>query len=146
MVSKAKKAQIFKWLVRKHGCSSIELQSSWTTVQEKKVQIVCPTFFMHGSDAPLQLVVDCKLKNKKFEVEGFYTSETIVYIPCRDGIISYADVLDWILALMKKNDSECRLRTKPQYFSSIVFLKKGTTLENLAVEFDLAWPEVMSRA
>ena len=56
--------------------------------------------------------------------------------------LSYADVLDEIIRAIKKNDSDCWMSDGRFIQRTGPFLKKGTTLEELSIEFDLSWRDV----
>lgn len=137
IVSRAKKVQIFKWLLRKHDCI-VELQRDFVKVHGKKIPIVAPMLFRRKHGMALKLVINSRVKQKKSEGGGFFLVARAVAIPCRDGIISYADVLDWILKLMKKNESDCRIGDSWKWTEDEVLLPKGTTIEALAIDFDVA--------
>ena len=57
---------------------------------------------------------------------------------------SYADVLDEIIKVMKKNDSDCWISDGWANKRVGPFLKRDTTLEGLLIEFDLSSRDVFN--
>lgn len=140
-VEKAKRVQIFKWLLKKHRCS-VSLEKSFANTNGKKTWFF--TVHLHGKDAEEHVL--CVDKNVKLDADaaktfGIQTFAESIYVRCKD-IVSYVDVLDAILDAMSRNNSACWMVSKSFHAPRKMFLKKGTTLEELAVEFDMEWRDV----
>ena len=126
-----KKVQIFKWLVKKHNCTvDFERDFFWKDRKKKtKTWLVTPKLSRDGKDYVLCVV------SKEFP-----TAVLSVNLPSKHATLSYADVLDALLDKIKKAGSDCWLGSGGwPYTRAEVFLPKNTTLEELCVEFDLAW-------
>ena len=131
-VSACKKVQIFKWLLKKHGCTVVfERQFWWEDPKTKteKIWFAVPKLFKDGKDFMLHVV------SKEFPAKILS-----VPLPSKMAALSYADVLDALLAEVKRTESDCYLvPTSWPYHGEEIFLLKDATLEGLCIEFDLAW-------
>lgn len=126
-----KKVQIFKWLVKKHNCTvDFEHDFFWKDRKKKtKSWLATPKLSRDGKD----LVLTTSSKN-------FSNSVVSLNLPSKHATLSYADVLDALLDKIKKAGSDCWLGFGSwPYTRAEVFLPKDTTLEELCIEFDLAW-------
>lgn len=126
-----KKVQIFKWLVKKHNCTvDFEHDFFWKDRKKKtKTWLATPKLSRDGKD----LVLTTSSKN-------FSNSVVSLNLPSKHATLSYADVLDALLAEVKRNESDCWLtETGWPYQRKELFLPKDATLEELCIEFDLAW-------
>ena len=85
------------------------------------------------------------MANKKPSSSGIRPKLTVVEVPAPSWDVSYADVLDWVLETMEKNESDCWLVDVWSNRYIGLFLKKGTALEELDIEFDMSWRDVFSK-
>ena len=134
-VSKAKRVQIFKWLLKMHGCT-LELHEKF---EDKKGEIITPVLFKGTSKYVLMLDIVEEAKPWTIGLRNCIT------VPWKYNI-SYADILDQILKLMKKNDSACWLWECWQWGRTGPFIERGATIESLAIKFDLSWRDVLLKA
>ena len=138
-VSKAKKVQIFKWLLKKHGCT-VELEEKY---EGKMGEVVTPVLFKDSSR--YTLVLDIDAVEAKSLSTGLRKCPETVRLPWKYNI-SYADILDKILKMMKKNDSACWLWECWHWTRERVFIERGATIESLAIEFDMSWRDFLLEA
>lgn len=139
-VSKAKRVQIFKWLLKKHGCT-VELQDKH---EGKKGETITPVLFKCTSRYTLALDMDAE-KAKSLPTTRLRKCLETVRVPWKYNI-SYADILDRILKLMEKNDSACWLLDFWHETRERAFIERGATIESLAIEFDMSWRDVLLEA
>lgn len=127
-----KKVYIFKWLLKTHNCTTISFVCDYHWTNPKKTQKIwfaTPKLSRDGKD----LVLTTSSKN-------FSNSVVSVRLPSKHATLSYADVLDALLAEVKRNESDCYLTDAGwPYQRKELFLPKDATLEGLCIEFDLAW-------
>lgn len=142
---KAKKVWIFKWLLKKNGCCGVHLVEDFSRKNGKKT-----TFFkviLSTDDSKsLVLTVDI-LPDPSFLRRHSFLRSTVfapVEVPCKYNV-SYADVLDSVLKAMKKNDSDCWLSDSWSNRHVSLFLKRGTSLEELKIGFDLSSRDVFGQ-
>jgi len=132
-VSAYKKVQIFKWLVKKHNCV-VDFDYSYCWENSKKTQKIwfaTPKLSRNGRDFVLTTTT-----------ENFSASVLSVMLPSKHAALSYAEVLDTLLVEVKTNESDCYLAEVGwPYHREELFLPKGTTLEELCIEFDLTWKD-----
>ena len=144
-VSKAKRVQIFKWLLKKHGCT-VELQDKYEC---KKGEITTPVLFitpvLFKGSSRYTLALDIDAEKAKSLSTGLKKCLETVRVPWKYNI-SYADILDNILKLMKKNDSACWLLESWHEMRERAFIERGATIESLAIEFDMSWRDVLLEA
>ena len=138
-VSKAKRVQIFKWLLKKHGCT-VELQDKY---EGKKGEFIIPVLFKGASRYTLAFEMD--VEKAKSLSTGLGKCLETVRVPWKHNI-SYADILDRILKLMKKNDSACWLLDFWHETKERAFIERDATIESLAIEFDMSWRDVLLEA
>ena len=136
-VSKEKKVWIFKWLVEKHKCS-VRLVKSFFMKRKKKIASYRIDLDSQGFKT-YTLMVDT-LPDPKSQRKVLVP----VAIPYKYNI-SYADVLDGIMGAMKKNRSSCWMSDTWSNRHIEMFLDARTTLEELAVEFDLEGMSMLGR-
>lgn len=131
-ISNARKVWIFKMLLKKHGCK-VRLDKDFRFASSgQKIE-----FF--------RVILD--MQNGKTCVLTVMTKHglALIEIPYKYNI-SYADVLDSILDAMKKTKSDCELRSINRWHyinEEGVFLKKDVSLEELNIELDLAYLNVL---
>ena len=127
-----KKVQIFKWLLKKHNCEiRFDYSYYWKDPKKKtqKIWSATPKLSRDGKD----LVLTTSSKN-------FSNLVVFVKLPSKQVTLSYADVLDALLAEVKRDESDCWLTEAGwPYQRKALFLSKDATLEGLCIEFDLAW-------
>lgn len=135
-ISKAKKVWILKNLLKKHRCS-IQLEKDFIRKKDGSKHLVFNVVLNQEGGRSFRLIIE---KNKKKYQQSGARSTYAISIPYND-FISYADVLDAILKIMKRNDSDCMMVEKSSISMSkiLIFLNKGVTLEELAIEFDLTY-------
>lgn len=136
-----KKVYIFKWLLKKHSCTvSFDYNYHWTNPKKKtqKIWFATPKLFRKGSNKEFVLATASK---------NFSSLAVSIRLPSKQATLSYADVLDTLLAEVKSSGSDCWLVDAGwPYHRKELFLSKDATLENLAIEFDLSWSEIMPKA
>ena len=138
--SKAKKVWIFKWLLKKHGCKDVHLvKDFFKTKRGKRIEFFKIILDMNDGKS-FMFMINIRPDPK--------TSRTVLASPAipYKYNISYADVLDGILKLMKKNDSDCWLSDGWSNRHVSLFLKKDVTIEELEIEFDLSWRDAFGKA
>ena len=138
-LSKAKKVQIFKWLLKKHGCTpGLEFMTVENAVGQK-VRLAVPVAVTKTSDPffgcqPWRFAVEMPKEAPLFKLLSFQHLNG-----CSSGAISYADVFDEILEQMEKCKSNCFItRTEWRGPNCEIFLERDISWEALLVEFDLA--------
>ena len=139
MTDKARKVWIFKWLLKKNRCLGVHLEKDFFKTKTKK----------NGKKVEVFKVILDKDDGKRFML-GFYvrpnpkiprTVFSTLAVPFKHNV-SYADILDGILDAMEKSGSDCWMNDGLALERVGLFLKKGTTLEELSIEFDLSKREV----
>lgn len=131
-VPACKKVQIFKWLVKKHNCTvDFERDFFWKD-RKKKTKSWLATPKLYRGEKDFVLCVASK---------EFPTTVLSINLPSKHASLSYADVLDALLAKIKKVGGNCWLGSDdwPYTRGEELFLPKDITLEKLCIEFDLAW-------
>lgn len=126
-----KKVRIFKWLLKTHNCEIYFVHDyHWANPKKtQKIWFATPKLSMDGKD----FVLTTSSKN-------FSNSVVSVRLPSKQATLTYADVLDALLAEVKTNESDCYLTEASwSYQRKELFLSKDATLEGLCIEFDLAW-------
>lgn len=126
-----KKVYIFKWLLKKHNCEIYFVQDyHWANPKKtQKIWIATPKLSSGGKDFVLATA------SKEFR-----SLVLSIELPSKPVTLSYADVLDALLAEVKRNKSDCYLVDAGwPYQRKELFLSKDATLEGLCIEFDLAW-------
>lgn len=126
-----KKVWIFKWLLKKHNCE-VHFDRDWCWENPRKktqrIWFAVPKLTKDGKDLVLSTA------SREFPALS-------VRLSSKHGALSYADVLDALLAEVKRSESDCWLVDiiNWPYHRKEIFLPKDTTLEGLCIEFDLAW-------
>lgn len=118
------------------------LEKSFVKNNGKKTWLF--TVHLHGKDAEEYVLCVDKyfgIDASTLKIASLQSIDEYVYVPCKD-IVSYADVLDAVLKAMNKNNSACWMISKSFLTHRKMFLKKGTTIEELAIEFDMEWRDV----
>ncbi len=154
-IDAAKKSQMFRWLLKKLKSVDNRFTSAGISMEKapllidgnsicgKKCLFIVPTLYARASLLRAVRTTPFRVAPFRFAVAEdtshmqYGSCCSIVHFPCSSGSLSYSDVLDKILAMMKKTRGECYLRDS--YLDYRLFLPKGTTLESLAIEFDLTW-------
>ena len=127
-----KKVQIFKWLVKKHNCTIDFERDFFCKDPKKKTQ---KTWFATPKLSRSGKIFALFAASKESLATVLHVS-----LPSKHAALSYADVLDALLDKIKKAGSDCWLGSGSwPYTRAEVFLPKDTTLEELCIEFDLAW-------
>ena len=132
---KEKKVWIFKWLLKKNRCLEAHLERGFYGTKENKKAEFCKVILEMDDGKGFTLGFDIHQKGPKLPM----VSALMIPFKCN---LSYADVLDEILVAMKKNDSDCWMSDGWANQHVGPFLKKGTTLEEMSIEFDLSWRDV----
>lgn len=131
-----------KWQLvwkKSNGCT-VELQDKY---EGKKGETITPVLFKGTSRYTLALDMDAE--EAKSLSTGLRKCPETVRVPWKYNI-SYADILDRILKLMKKNDSACWLWESWHWTRERAFIERGATIESLAIEFDMSWRDVLVEA
>ena len=128
-----KKVQIFKWLLKKHNCE-VRFDYDWGGKEpKKKTQKIWFTTPKLSRDGKEDFVLTTSSRD-------FPASILSVMLPSKHAALSYADVLDALLDRIKKDKSDCYLVDFGwPHHKKELFLPKDATLEELCIEFDLAW-------
>ena len=137
--NRARKVQIFKWLAKKHRCKIRLVRDFIVDSSKKKSEFV--KIVLDREDG----ISFTLMTNKKPSSSGIRPKLTVVEVPAPSWDVSYADVLDWVLETMEKNESDCWLVDVWSNRYIGLFLKKGTALEELDIEFDMSWRDVFSK-
>ena len=130
---KEKKVWIFKWLAEKHRCK-VRLARCFFADKGKKREF---NKIMLDREDGISFLL---MTNKKPSSSSIRPKLAAVEVPAKWNT-SYADVLEVVLKTMEKNGSDCWLVGRRHIG---LFLKKGTSLEELEIEFDLTWRDIMT--
>lgn len=137
--SRAKKVWIFKWLAKKHRCN-VRLVRDFTVDGSKKNEFA--KIILDREDG-ISFMLMARIKPSSSSIHPKIAAVEVP-IPSWD-IFSYADVLAGVLETMEKNESDCWLVDVWSRRYIGLFLKRGTTLEELEIAFDLTWQDVFNK-
>lgn len=142
--NKAKKVWIFKWLLKKNGCCGVHLVKDFSRKNGKKTAFFKVIVDMDDSKSSLSPTSSSLVLTVDIQPDPSFSAILApVEVPCKYNV-SYADVLDSVLEAMKKNGSDCWMSDEWSNPHIHLFLKKGTSLEELKIGFDLSSRDVVS--
>ena len=129
-----KKVWIFKWLLKKHNCEAhFDYDYRWKDPKKKTQKIWFAILKLSRKEDEKELVLSITSKELLSSTMSFH-------LPSKHAALSYADVLDALLAEVKRSKSDCWLVGADWPCQrKALFLPKNATLEWLCIEFDLAW-------